>query len=524
MSVGNSGNTAFPHIADRKPTGPDTARTLDRLDRKLRRAGAYGAADRLEAIDEKIWNGELSFDGLERHIDPDRVVDELNSARGRVRWAELVRGEWRLGLRPIGGFFKSVRYAHLSRNICALAPLIFTWIMLGLAAQHYNRYLNVNPRAANEPFLLLWQQGFGSGFPSFEHVAFIDFGLLTLVVLLTYWVHWTEWQAERVGDLVYQAMDSLEEFTAKSGIISNPITSANLAAEVTAGLSKALWDLGKLNDASEKAIKEATDRLEGIQGYGQELVKNLHDQTEKIIANFGEAVLQTLKSVTEQNEHFISNTRETNQQVLQALVEQQMQPLLQQEREMLGQFQRQQEAFTTAVTDLSKGVKTINTSAQGLADSAVTFTGSTQSIGQSLAGMAKVQEQFASSVGASAKSMNDAASALTGLRDAFRDELHKGLEQMTVNITGASDSLRETQAGLERTTNAMGSGAEAFNRAMGSGAETFKSATDESAKAFAQISQAWDNTLRETKSTLEQALGVSSPGKRRRWWQLRRRS
>ena len=513
MSVGNSGNTAFPHIADRKPTGPDTARKLDRLDRKLRKAGAYDAADRLESIDEKIWNGELSFDGLERHIDPDRVIDELNLARGRVRWADLARGEWRMGLRPLGGFFKSVRYAHLARNVCALTPLIFTWVMLGLASQHYNRYLTANPREANEPFLLLWQQGFGSGFPSFERVAFIDFGLLTLVVVLTFWVHWTEWQADRTADLVYQAMDGLQEFTAKSGIISNPITSANLAAEVTAGLSKALWDLGKLNDASEKAIKEATDRLEGIQGYGQELVKNLHDQTEKIIANFGEAVLQTLKSVTEQNEHFISNTRETNQQVLQALVEQQMEPLLQQEQEMLGQFQRQQEAFTTAVTDLSKGVRTINTSAQGLAGSAVSFTGATQSIGQSLSRMASAQEEFASKVGESAQSMNTAATALTEVKDAFREELHVGLKEMTTNITAASKSLDKTQTGLLGTTDAMRAGA-----------ETFQGATVESARAFNEITQAWDNTLKETKSTLQQAFGASGPGKPRRWWRFWRKS
>jgi hypothetical protein len=95
---------------------------------------------------------------------------------------------------------KSVRAAHISRNVAALLPLIFTWIMLGLAAQRYSNYINHDPRTADEPFLLLWQQGFGTGFPSFEFVTLIDFALLALVVVLTYWVHWAEARADRSAD------------------------------------------------------------------------------------------------------------------------------------------------------------------------------------------------------------------------------------------------------------------------------------------------------------------------------------
>jgi hypothetical protein len=89
---------------------------------------------------------------------------------------------------------QSVRLAHLARNLAALAPLIFTWIMLGMAAWQYKHEIHstTDPQVKTTSFLLLWQQGFGTRFWSFELVAFVDVSLLLLMAALTVWVHWTE--------------------------------------------------------------------------------------------------------------------------------------------------------------------------------------------------------------------------------------------------------------------------------------------------------------------------------------------
>ena len=478
MPAGSSVNSSFGKIAG-QPDGKDAAVTLSKLCRQLRKAGADGAARRIEAIDEKIANGNRHFEDLERHIDPDRIVDELNSARGRPRWQKLFQGDWRGGLRPLLGFPKSVRFAHLLRNVAALAPLIFTWIMLGMAAEHYDIDLKNNPRMVNEPFLLLWQQGFGTGFPSFERVTIIDFALLTLVVLLTFWVHWAEGQADRSADSVYETMDSLKRFLADRSFLPLSLTSLTPEewAKITGeNLSKTIQQTRELNTASEQAIREASDRLKAIQDTSQELIKD-----------FKGAVLDTLTSVSDQNKHFIEDTRETNQQVLQALVEQQMRPLLGQVQDMLDQFRTQQVAYTDAVTDLTKRVGGIEASATVLATSARAFDGSTRSIAGSLAAMASSQERFASHVEVSAQSMSSAATAMTEVKDALRKDLHERLQEMTINITGASDSLEKAQTGLAGTTKAMSMAATAFAETANGGATALREPMDLLRLALSQV-------------------------------------
>jgi hypothetical protein len=493
MPAGNSGNSSFantPAPAD----GKAAAKMLGRLCKQLRNAGADGTADRFEVIGTKIANGNRPFEDLERYIDPDRVVDELNSARGRPRWRKLFHGDWRGGLRPLLGFPKSVRFAHLLRNVAALAPLIFTWIMLGLAAQHYNSDLRSNPRMVNEPFLLLWQQGFGVGFLSFERVTIIDFGLLTLVVLLTYWVHWAEGQADRSADSVYETVDSLKAFLAERRSLPTPLTplTPEQWAEITSEtLSKTIEQTRELNAASERAVLAASDRLKGIQETSQEFIKD-----------FKVAVIETLTSVTEQNEHFIENTRETNQRVLQALVEQQMRPLLSQVQDMLDQFRTQQVAYTDAVTDLTKSVGAIEGSAAILATSARASNESMGSIAGSLMAMASSQERFASNVEGSARSMSTAATAMTEVKDALRADLHERLEEMTGNIVRASASLETAQAGLASTTKAMNT----------------------VATTFAKTANGWTASLKEPVDLLRLALSRGGSVGRRRFLIFGRRS
>jgi archaellum component FlaC len=488
MPAGNSGNSTFANVAD-LPNGHVAAHALTKLCKQLRNTGADTTAERFEGIDDKIAGGNNRFEDLEKHIAPDRAIDELNSARGRPRWRKLRHGDWRGGLRPLLGFAKSVRFAHLLRNVAALAPLIFTWILLGKAAQQYNSDLNHHPGTVNKPFLLLWQQGFGTGFPSFERVTIIDFALLALVVVLTFWVHWAEGQADRAADSVYEVMDTLQASLADRRALPTPITplSPEEWAEITSEtLTRTIAQTEALNSASERAIKEASDRLSSIQ-----------DTSQSLIQDFKGAVLETLTSVTQQNEHFIENTRKTNQEVLQVLVEQQMQPLLDQVQDLLNQFRTEQAAYTSAVTGLTKSAQAIETSAEVLATSAQAFDGSTHSIAKSLDAMASSQERFASNIEDSAESMSTASAAMVDAKDTLRADLHVHLKEMAGNITRASTSLEQAQAGLASTTGTM----------------------HEAAGEFAKTAAGVAKELREPMALLQQALTHARVvGQRRGRW------
>ncbi len=74
---------------------------------------------------------------------------------------------------------------YLIRNSFSIGPLIFTWYSLAIAASSYQKYLQEHPSAVAQPFLLLWQEGFGGNSLTFYQVAVIDAALLIIFLTLT---------------------------------------------------------------------------------------------------------------------------------------------------------------------------------------------------------------------------------------------------------------------------------------------------------------------------------------------------
>ena len=103
---------------------------------------------------------------------------------GRLRWADVdLRRAFNTeklahayAVRREGGFVPpSVDRADKVRNVMVLLPIFLTWAALAEASRAYDRHLANNPEDVSQPFLLLWQRGFGgeSSFlsPSFSTVA-----------------------------------------------------------------------------------------------------------------------------------------------------------------------------------------------------------------------------------------------------------------------------------------------------------------------------------------------------------------
>jgi hypothetical protein len=535
-----TGNNANPPSNDAPaPVDPRLSKAVARLNelgRQLRGIGAAGAAIRIESAAEKAVDDTqtVSFDDLERFIDPELVIDERADACGRLRPKKDTPDT--SGTRPsfsrLLGLRRSARLAHWARNTAALLPLIFTWSLLGWAAWEYELDLHSRTGDLGKPFLLLWQQGFADHFLPFGWVAAIDAIFLLGVVALTWWVHRVEKSAEEFTTSLWDAVGGLEEAMG-GGAGRSPVTAEDWAQKVDRIIRQAFSENKKMAEESKETLRAASAQIvsaqaqtqaliqamqagseklvEGLQAGNQAFLAEFQTRTQETIGQFSEGVLTTLQNVRAQNETFIKNTREANERVLDDLVKRQITPLVTKLTNLLDQFGTQQESYTAAATRLAEGVSAIAESAGGMARNSEESTGSTRSIAGSLQEMASSQERFADQVRESAGSMTTAAASMAEVKDTLRAVLVDSADQMAGNITNASASLAQTQAGLAATTAAFREAAADFRESTSSPAQL---------QAIpAGITQLPEVIARLTEAV--SALALAST-RRRRWWQRRR--
>ena len=76
------------------------------------------------------------------------------------------------------------------RNVLVFAPIAVTWLGLSLAAGAYADLLAARPDLVSQPFLLLWQQGFGGRLVfNFGTLALIDASLIGILIVLSFTLH-----------------------------------------------------------------------------------------------------------------------------------------------------------------------------------------------------------------------------------------------------------------------------------------------------------------------------------------------
>lgn len=82
----------------------------------------------------------------------------------------------------------SIVILELLRNCLIFAPLVVTWLGISQAVTKYNALIASDHNQIYQPFLYLWQNGFGdrlAGWQTLGSLALIDFSLLFLVLALT---------------------------------------------------------------------------------------------------------------------------------------------------------------------------------------------------------------------------------------------------------------------------------------------------------------------------------------------------
>lgn len=94
------------------------------------------------------------------------------------------------------------------RNVLVFAPIAVTWFGLSLSAGAYADMLAARPDLVSQPFLLLWQQGFGGRLPlNFGTLALIDASLIGVLIALSLALH----LRSELRDVAFQTSVLLKE-------------------------------------------------------------------------------------------------------------------------------------------------------------------------------------------------------------------------------------------------------------------------------------------------------------------------
>jgi len=182
----------------------------------------------LEAMSERIAPVDESASERMRTLARAVASDE-----GRQRWAEVdlrrafntERLAYALALKHEGGYAHStIAGADRLRNVLVLMPILLTWFALAEASRAYNAFIALNPDEVRQPFLLLWERGFGghaSPFaPSFSMVAMLDAVLIAIIIALTLYSHGRrESREEKVEQTAERFQADLDNVLAEASIV-----------------------------------------------------------------------------------------------------------------------------------------------------------------------------------------------------------------------------------------------------------------------------------------------------------------
>jgi hypothetical protein len=211
---GHTGNGTGPLTSI--PSRPATTRELsDEIN---------GLAASLEDIDQR---------STERLRD---LAASLSTEEGRLRWADVdlrraFNSEYLAHFYAVkreGGYAPtSVAIADRIRNMLVLLPILLTWFALWESTRAYRSYIDSHPDDIDQPFLLLWQRGFGGdrGFLqlSFSSVAIIDAAIIGVIILLTFYSHGRrEGQEERIDRTAQKFQADVDNILAEATVALAP--------------------------------------------------------------------------------------------------------------------------------------------------------------------------------------------------------------------------------------------------------------------------------------------------------------
>ncbi|HEX6796300.1 MAG TPA: hypothetical protein VF116_01150 [Ktedonobacterales bacterium] len=357
----------FPHIqsilSGAGEDGAAVAKEFELVYRTLRNAGALFACRRLIAVDPEV--DSLRFDVIRDIVGPQQVLDELDHSRGGTS-----------------------RKLSAWRNVFALLPLLLTWLALGLASLAYHQELAADSKLIGTPFLDLWQTGFGGRLGlTFAGTALIDLVLLTILVILTAWLHLAEGLEQRAAtDVVGRLNDALARLaiTMERHEKNAPKTDLKtVATSISSALGKVEGSMNSIVKANEQLVKAASESM-----------NNAKTEVETFIQGLFTSVTATLETMKSGYQAFISGQTssasaiftEAHDQTKRLFVEQ-VGPTIASFSSTAGEYVRSAGTLSTAADTLGESAKTLGTTASSIDGHLVKLNTNIATVGLEAGGM-----------------------------------------------------------------------------------------------------------------------------------------
>lgn len=224
--------------------------------------------DAVDGKDAEAW----VFGDLYKMIDPEGIIERFRN--------EQTRG-------------KLINFMELVRNTLILAPIMITWFGISQATKQYDvllhQYLKDQSHDVTQPFLYLWQEGFGGRLPGYltlSNIALFDAGLLLLILVLTFFTFYLDQQ-----NTAHSETEALQ----LRGELMHALTGASLLL-VSKRKPEPLTAGDNLEVVAQKYDKMTRDTNAKFESMVQQVLAQFNAMTKQVIDQFSD----TTKKITTQ--------------------------------------------------------------------------------------------------------------------------------------------------------------------------------------------------------------------------------
>ncbi len=478
MHVANPGET-FKQLRSRLPAEQQTiADDFEAALSQLEAHGAHATATRLRRLDD--YAEVLPPESLPDLLDSDAALDELEEALTKT--ARYRRYLW-----------LSHFWLTLVRNVLALIPLFITWISLYVATTAYQTEVRLHPNLVYQPFLILWENGFGQGtWLTFSLVAFVDALLFVLIIGATYGIHDLERRAQKEARSIVTQMDrAMMQLVAvlgrsRAAFSGNP---RDWAAAVEQVIRKAMTETDKLAKAGQEVTKSAaaavvaaTTATQATRDSAQQSAVEMRDYIAQVRREFQEVVAQlhtefteTVQRFRDEDQSFFTQTNKATKDQIDKLIatmSDRIEALFKELHGVVGETNDTNRQFLTdSMGDLQTAISDANLAnrqflADANAESMTMVKNVAEETGRILQEVQVAIAQLRPSVEQHKTASEAMASAMTRVADAT--QTFNGSMQTFTSVTSAMDGhVQEVARAQDRATLQSESMATALTAAAG---------------------------------------------------------
>ena len=420
----------------------------------------YGMAELLGEIDPRsaermrdLAGAVGTEEGRQRWGDVD-LRRAFNTERLAVTYATHHAGRFATG---------AIAQADRIRNVLVLVPILLTWFALAEASKAYDRYIAKNPEMVRDPFLLLWQRGFGgeaSGFaPTFSMVALIDAVIILAIIALTFFAHGRREARDDTIDDVANAFQS---------DLDNILAGATVALAGDRGSRPALLvrSVERLAERFDHSSQELLNRLR----VEHDRLDQLAGRREKEFSDFG-VFASGMRAGAEETHRLLVDLRQVSQGLQTALEDltSEVSTTSDQGRILLSAVQGLERLTSSSIQSDQAVSRQLATAATALADAAdrsVTGSETAAQAGriatEAMHGIAEIAVALATGQSRLEAALTSGNEANARLADAFRTGTG-GVAESTRQLLEVVTGLADLRDDLSRIAAQSGTQARALN-------------------------------------------------------------